>query len=126
MLMTVGIGSCTRFVFATCMKPDLRFPLDRYDMRRRDMGWWNRYCARWTARMLWKSGAMSFQFGGFDGALKKNYFLVNASVFQLMHWILRVAGYDCCPADVMKRCGANPDSKSVPEGCLEIFAEADM
>ena len=101
-------------------EPDLCFSLDKRGQTT-STGWWTRYCARRTARMLWKSGSVTFQFGGYHGAFKKNYVLVDASVFQLMHWILRQSGYDCCPADVMRRCGAN--RKPAPDGVLDIFSE---
>lgn len=71
--------------------------------------WFHRFCARVVARMIVLSGpsGATYQFGGWDGALKKNYLMVDASKFQLAHWILRQVGYECCVADIMERCGVD-------------------
>ena len=61
--------------------------------------------------MILKSIGDTYQFGGYTGALKKSYEMVDASKFQLVHWILYVAGYSCCTADIMERCGINPSEK---------------
>ena len=99
------------------MSLNFKFPIDpRWSKR----NWLDRWCARQTCLMLWRSGCLSYQFGGFEG---DDYRIIMAPVFQLMHWILRQAGYDCCPADVMKRCGVDTDRKPPPEGTLDIFSE---
>ncbi len=55
--------------------------------------------------MILNSSTNTFQFGGWNGALKLSYELVNAEKEQLAHWILRDAGYLCCPADLMELTG---------------------
>lgn len=99
--------------------PDLRFPIDRESIWS-GASMFHRWLARKTAAMLWFRGASSYQFGGYDGALKRNYVLINAPVFQVMHWILRTAGYDCSPAMVMLRCGVDPSTKGALEGMLYV------
>lgn len=71
-----------------------------------------RRAARKTCRMLWRSGVSSYQFGGFEGARSKEYRLIMAERFQLMHWILHAAGYSCSVADVMERCGYDARDKT--------------
>jgi hypothetical protein len=66
---------------------------------------------------------MHYQFGGFQGNNRHQYLLIDAPVFQLMHWILIQAGYSCCPADVMRRCNVDTDRKPPPDGTLNIFSE---
>ena len=84
----------------------------------------DRWCVRMVCLMIWRSGAKSFQFGGYDGALKKNYYMVDADRFQLMHWILRVAGYDCSSADVVERCGVDISiHEEKIEGCMTVIEE---
>ena len=100
--------------------PDLRFPVDKRHVWGLSSSVFHRWLARKTAAMLWFRGARYYQFGGYDGALKKNYVLVDAPVFQLMHWILTTAGYDCTMADVMERCGVDPSAKDAPEGTLNV------
>lgn len=85
---------------------NLIFPLDRMWPPK---FFFVRFCARITAAMIINNPAETYQFGGWTGALKKAYELVNADKFQLAHWILREAGYSCCPADVMRRAGVDPD-----------------
>jgi len=89
--------------------PNLKFKIDDRWAKR---SWWQRLCARVTAIMIHNAKGDYYQFGGTQGALKPEYLLINADKYQLMHWILREAGYSCCPADVMRRCGINPDVRS--------------
>ena len=84
---------------------------------------WLRFCARQIATMLANSSDQTFQFGGYDGTLNHNYLLVNADKYQVIHWILTVAGYSCTPAKVMQRCGINPDAKPAPAGTLTVIQE---
>ena len=84
----------------------LKFKIDDRWGRRT---WLDRFCARHVAKMLHNTQGATYQFGGYTGALKKSYELVDADVFQLMHWVLRESGYNCCPADVMERCGVDPE-----------------
>ena len=86
-------------------------------------GYLQRYYARKTARMIADRPARTYQFGGYQGALKKSYMLIDADKYQLIHWILTAAGYYCTPAQVMKRCGVDPEAKSTPEGTLEVQQE---
>jgi len=86
--------------------PDLKFKIDsRWEPR----SWLDRFCARHVARMLFRANGATYQFGGWTGAKKLAYEMVDADKFQLMHWVLRESGYRCCPADVMKRFGVNPE-----------------
>lgn len=88
--------------------PNFRFEVDRTWGKRSFL---DRFFARMVAKLLWFSKGNTYQFGGWTGAKKLSYKLVDADKFQLMHWILREAGYSCCPADVMERCGVNPEEK---------------
>ena len=81
---------------------NFKFEVDKMWAKR---SWLDRFCARQVCKMIFKSGAKTYQFGGWNGAKKLSYELINAEKFQLMHWILREAGYSCCAADVMERCG---------------------
>ena len=76
----------------------------------------NRLAARITARMIYHALGESYQFGGYTGMLMEKYEMVDADKFQLIHWILREAGYSCCPADVMEACGIDPDTRKVTVG----------
>jgi hypothetical protein len=63
---------------------------------------------RWVARQVAAdilNGGGHYQFGGYTGALKKAYEMVDADCHQLAHWILRRVGYVCCCADLMKLTG---------------------
>lgn len=86
--------------------PNLRFDIDPQWGKR---SWLDRFCARHVANLLFRTRGETYQFGGWTGALKRSYEMVDASKFQLMHWILREAGYKCCEADIMKRCGVDPE-----------------
>jgi hypothetical protein len=107
--------------------PDFQFKLETRDAVNPfslfGITWLDRWCARAICMMIWRSGKKSFQFGGYDGALKKNYYMVMADRFQLMHWILRVAGYDCCAADIAERCGLSGSDKAGPDDCLWVINE---
>ena len=71
--------------------------------------------------MIWSKGSKTYQFGGFEGPLsKRGYVLIDAPKYELMHWILTVAGYSCCPADVMKRCGEPVDSRGENQGLMIV------
>jgi hypothetical protein len=91
------------------MEPDFRFPLDEKAPRGLRW-WWFRFCARQVCRIIAVFRG-TYQFGGWDGALKKHYSLVDADSSQLIHWILFSVGYSCCPADVMRRCGIFAERK---------------
>jgi len=88
----------------------LKFKVDPMWTKR---GWIKRLFARRVASMIINTSSETYQFGGWTGALKKAYEMVDADKFQLAHWILREAGYNCCPADVMRRAGVDPDSRQV-------------
>lgn len=104
------------------MKPDFVFPVEVRSSGGLK-GYLQRYHARKTARMLADNSARTYQFGGYQGALKKSYMLIDADKYQLIHWILTAAGYYCTPAQVMERCGVDPEAKSAPEGTLEVQQE---
>lgn len=70
-----------------------------------------RFIARLMCQILFKNSATHYQFGGWSGNLKKEYNMCLANKFQLMHWILYSVGYSCCVADVMKRCGIDPEDR---------------
>lgn len=83
---------------------NFKFEIDKHWSYR---SWLDRFCVRHVCKMIAKSQAKTYQFGGYTGAKKLAYELINAEKYQLMHWILREAGYNCCPADVMERCGVD-------------------
>lgn len=87
-------------------------------------GWLMRCCARYTAKMIANDSVQHYQFGGYDGALQKNYLMVDADKYQVIHWIFTTAGYYCTSAQVMERCGVNPNIKPSPEGTLMTIAES--
>ena len=90
------------------MKPNLKFKLqtkDRLVSNCKKTNCIKRFLARQMAISIFNDSATHYQFGGWDGFLKKNYVMCDADKFQLMHWILFNAGYSCCKADIMKRCG---------------------
>jgi len=87
---------------------NLKFKIDKRWPKR---SWFDRFCARHVCKMIVKENFKSYQFGGYTGAKKLSYELVNAECFQLMHWVLREAGYSCCAADVMERCGIDYEKK---------------
>ncbi len=88
---------------------DLRFALDRWEPRK---SWFTRWIARHAAAMILNASSRTYQFGGWNGALKLAYEMVNADKEQLAHWILRTAGYSCCPADLMKLTGHDQESRN--------------
>lgn len=63
-----------------------------------------RWVARKACKMIYKNKSTHYQFAGWNGTLKKEYVMCNASKFQIMHWLLHIAGYSCCVADIMRRC----------------------
>ena len=91
-------------------RPDLKFKIDQMWGKR---SWLDRLFARRTATMILNAPGSTYQFGGYTGAKRLAYEMVDADKFQMMHWILREAGYECCPADVMKRCGVDPDKRDL-------------
>lgn len=96
------------------MKPNFRFKIikkkqflsDGHSKYKRS-SFLKRFIARKMALILFENGADTYQFGGCTGTLKKSYELVNADKFQLIHWILRSVGYDCCSANIEERCNVN-------------------
>lgn len=93
---------------------DLRFPVDtRWEPRK---SWFARWIARCAAAMILNHPVRTYQFGGWNGALKLSYELVLADKEQLAHWILRAAGYSCCPADLMKLTGQDPAARNTNTG----------
>jgi len=64
--------------------------------------WFRRWIARCAAARILNGKALTYQFGGYTGALKKNYELVDAGKEQLAHWVLRDVGYSCCPGDIQE------------------------
>lgn len=92
------------------MKPNLKFKIDtRWGKRT----WLDRFSARQTALMIFNAKGDTYQFSGI-GMLHLSYEMIDVDVdkFQLMHWILREAGYNCCAATIMKRCGIDVDVKT--------------
>ena len=87
-----------------------RFDVDKRWIKR---SWLDRFCARHVAKMILKSDGETYQFGGWTGAKRLSYELVNADKFQLMHWILCEAGYNCNAAMVAERAGVNIDERDV-------------
>lgn len=93
---------------------DLRFPVDtRWEPRK---SWFARWIARYAAAMILNHPVRTYQFGGWNGALNLSYELVLADKEQLAHWILRTAGYSCCPADLMKLTGQDPAARNTNTG----------
>lgn len=66
-------------------------------------GWIDRFCARWVAGMINSSNSGAYQFGGYTGEKRLSYEMVDAEKEQLMHWILREAGYSCTSGGVKDR-----------------------
>jgi len=83
----------------------------KVDPRWTKRSWFDRFCARQTAKIIWKSEGETYQFFGWTGAKKEEFTAVNARKTELMHWILREAGYWVCEADVMERVGIDPALK---------------
>lgn len=54
-----------------------------------------RWMARYVAAMVLNSSLDTYQFGGYTGHLRLNYYLIDADKEQLAHWILYIAGYVC-------------------------------
>ena len=65
----------------------------------------DRWAARRMCNLIFRAPGETYQFGGYTGALKLSYEMVDASKFQLMHWILSVVGIRCCVYDVMESYG---------------------
>ena len=89
---------------------NFRFEIDEWGDGR---SWFDRLCARHVAKMILNAYGDTYQFGGWTGAKRENYEMVNADKFQLMHWILREAGYQCNTAQVMARAGVDPEKRKV-------------
>ena len=90
------------------MIPNLKFKLqskNRLISNCKKTNFIKRFLARQMAISIFNDYATHYQFGGWSGLLKKEYNTCLADKFQLMHWILFNAGYSCCTADIMKRCG---------------------
>jgi hypothetical protein len=81
--------------------PSFRFALDGW----KKTTWWQRYCARQAAKLIWKSNVFSYQFGGHEGG-DGQYVLLNVDKYQLIHWVLCEAGYSCSTAMIEERCGS--------------------
>ena len=91
-------------------KVNFKFDIDwRWPKR----SWFDRFCARHVAKMILNADGDTYQFGGWTGAKRENYEMINADKFQLMHWILRESGYQCNTAQVMYRVGVDPDKRKV-------------
>lgn len=89
------------------MKPNLKFEIDtRWGKR----SWLDRFFARRTALMIFNAKGDTYQFGGI-GMLHSSYEMIDADKFQLMHWILREAGYNCCAASIMRHCGIDVNTR---------------
>lgn len=88
--------------------PNFKFEIDEMWGKRIFL---ERFFARMVAKILWFSKGNTYQFGGWTGAKKLSYELVDADKFQLMHWILREAGYLCSVANIMERCNINPEER---------------
>lgn len=99
------------------MKPNFVFPVEVRALKGL-RGYLQRYHARKTALMIAENNVRTYQFGGYQGALKKSYMLIDADKYQLIHWILTAAGYYCTSAQVMERCGVDPESKKEKENAL--------
>jgi len=96
------------------VRPRFKYPIDpQWPLKSNFI---NRLAARITARMIYHAMGETYQFGGYTGVLKLSYEMVDADKFQLMHWVLREAGYSCCPADLMEECGVDPESRRVSVG----------
>jgi len=94
--------------------PRFKYPIDPHWLLKSNFV--NRWAARVTARMIYYAMGNTYQFGGYTGILMEKYEMVDADKYQLMHWILREAGYSCSPADVMRECGVDPDSRQETMG----------
>ena len=89
---------------------DLRFPVDtRWEPPK---SWFTRWIARRAAAMILNHPGRTYQFSGWNGALKLSYEMVDADKEQLAHWILRTAGYSCCPADLMELTGHDHEARN--------------
>lgn len=94
--------------------PKFKYPIDpQWPLKSNFI---NRLAARITVRMIYHSLGESYQFGGYTGLLMEQYEMVDADKFQVMHWVLREAGYSCSPADVMESCGVDPDTRKATIG----------
>lgn len=69
------------------------------------LGFIKRFIARKMAKIIYNSSVDTYQFGGWTGALKKSYELVDADKFQLIHWLLNSVGYECCVDGIREHCG---------------------
>jgi hypothetical protein len=69
--------------------------------------------------MILNHPCRTYQFGGWNGPIKQAYAMVYADKEQLAHWILRTAGYSCCPADLMKLTGHDSEADTVRRVVVE-------
>ncbi len=88
----------------------LRFPIDA--MWPTKSTWLDKLIARMAAARILNGSSRTYQFGGYTGAKKLAYEMVDAEKEQLAHWLLRDCGYNCCVVDIMKVMGRDPDAKS--------------
>lgn len=98
--------------FLTVKPNDLKFELeDRVFSHSNNDGssmqgnFFQRWLARQVACSILNDESDTYQFGGYTGAKKLSYEMVDAHKEQLAHWILRRVGYKCCPADLMELTG---------------------
>lgn len=91
------------------MPSQLRFQIEPHWPNKSTM--FERWIARRAASRILNGDARTYQFGGFTGALKLSYELVNADKEQIAHWLLRDVGYNCCTADIMELTGNNENGK---------------
>jgi len=104
---------------------NFKFPLLKWQQRH--AGWLTRFYARQVAKKIARSTTSTYQFGGWEGALKKNYVMIDADKYQLVHWILNSVGYCCSTADVMERCGVDSQAKEcVPPFTLTPIGEVEL
>lgn len=85
------------------------FPDFNFNKKWKTTSWLNRFCARHTARVIYRTNVDCCQVDGWS-ELKREYEMINTNKFQLIHWILREVGYDCCPAEIMEKCGVDPEN----------------
>jgi len=84
---------------------NLKFELRGQWTREYKTNFIKRFMARHMAKSIFNDLPSHYQFGGWNGLLKKEYVMCLASKYQLMHWILFNAGYSCSVVDIMERCG---------------------
>ena len=65
--------------------------------------WLDRWVARRMSALILNSSCKTYQFGGYTGFKRLAYEMVDAPKEQIVHWLLREAGYACCEADIIAR-----------------------